>query len=152
MKLSSNSSSLIFTQDYGVDLSVLQVVAKSLMSLDAPYSRRELGGDEMPSEIQYVGVLIKSVFSDCELLKHVYLKLACLIGCVCAPSLCVGEPLWKCACLYRRHYVCKQELCRVHVAYHKPQQCSLTVFLSGFLFGCPLYNFNELRDLDDLGV
>lgn len=31
----------------------------------------------------YVGVLIKSVFSDCELLEHAYLKLACLIGCVC---------------------------------------------------------------------
>lgn len=37
----------------------------------------------MPLEIQYVGVLIKSVFSDCELLKLSYLKLACIIRCVC---------------------------------------------------------------------
>lgn len=39
-------------------------------------------------EIQNVGVLIKSV-SDCELLKHAYLELACLIGCVCV-CVCVG--------------------------------------------------------------
>lgn len=36
----------------------------------------ELKRDEIPLEIQYVGVLIKSFFSDCELLKLFYLKLA----------------------------------------------------------------------------
>ncbi len=66
---------------------VLQVVARSPVSLEAQCSRRDLRRDEMPSEIQYVGVLIKSAFSDCVLLKHAYLKLACLIGCVCV-SVC----------------------------------------------------------------
>lgn len=33
------------------------------MSSDARRSRRDLRRDEMPLEIQYVGVLIKSVFS-----------------------------------------------------------------------------------------
>ena len=70
-------------EECGVDVLVLQVVARSLVSRDSRCSRRDLRRDEMPSEIQYVGVLIKSVFSDCELLKHAYLKLACLIGCVC---------------------------------------------------------------------
>lgn len=70
------------------DVSVLRVAGRSLVSSDARCSRRDLRRDEMPSEIQYVGVLIKSVFSDCELLKHVYLKLSCLIGCVCV-SVCL---------------------------------------------------------------
>lgn len=73
----------------------MRVVAESLVSNNALRSRRDLRGNEAPSEMEYVGVLIKSVFSDCELLKHAYLKPACLIGhvCVCVPSLCVGEPL-----------------------------------------------------------
>ena len=62
--------------------SLFQVVAESPLSSDAPCSRRDLPGSEIPSEMQYVGVLIKSVFSDCELLKHAYLKPAWLIGCV----------------------------------------------------------------------
>lgn len=50
----------------------------------------------MPSEIQYVGVLIKSASSDCELLKRAYLKLACLIGRVClsARLLCTWASLF----------------------------------------------------------
>lgn len=95
---------------------VLQVVASSLMSSDARCSQRDLRQDEMPLEIQDVGVLIKSDFSDCELLKHAYLKLACLIGCVCVCVCCVGELLWKCACPYHSHYMCKQELSGEDVA------------------------------------
>lgn len=60
----------------------LEVTGDSLLSSDAPCSRRDLRGNEIPSEIQYVAVLIKSVFPGCELLKHAYLKPSCLIGCV----------------------------------------------------------------------
>lgn len=75
------------TIDCEVDAMVLQAVARSPSSSDAQCSQRDPRGDEIPSEIQYVGVLIKSVFSDCELLKHAYLELACLIGCVCVRAL-----------------------------------------------------------------
>lgn len=74
-------------EEWDVDVLVLQVVATSLVSSAAQSSCRDLRRDEMPSEIQYVGVLIKAVFSDCELLQHAYPKLACLIMCVrvCLP-------------------------------------------------------------------
>lgn len=106
--------------------------------------------------------LIKSVFSDCELLKHAYLKLACLIGmCVreYVPSLYVGEPLWKCACPYRSHYtVCVNSSSVGNMLHSTNQWCVYSVsFLSTGFFslhssyqhGCLLHNFS---DLDDLGV
>lgn len=47
-------------EEWGADVLVLQVVAGSLVSSDARCSWWDFRRDEMPSKIQYVGVLIKS--------------------------------------------------------------------------------------------
>lgn len=103
----------------------------------------------MPLEIQYVGVLIKSVLSEPELLKLSYLKLACIIVCVCVCAPYVGEPLRKYACPYHGHYMCKQKISRELVA-----QTTQSLFLAFAFFshsspqhGCLHHNFSDLNDL-----